>query len=420
MVDTTALAESAQALFCAIADYVGINEMEKKYTLEKYPTYSDFKSLKKNQKLITTSFKQTKIIGVSLPQIEKFLKNSDSWYESSLLIAIKLLKDIKKIDSDFTRIQGPNWQGLFYIRGGGGGDTVMNNIEYLFKHANKNDKKFGDVNKWSPADIYFVSQKGRKNIQNEADAVKENKSYTWLELNTVCNKLIKSGDLLPLSLKKVISGIPTIVKYNFQRTKEEKDLASCHYIGTRKSKTFRDIQISFKDSKSQLKIRHDPHHSKFGASAILKCEIIVQGMGGRLGSIGTINILLSVIRDASCKKSAKKFHDDLKQKFDSGFKAYKKGIDKLNSSYKVNASDSHDKLKKKLKGGKTKYDLYKDERAAISQKTLMKSVIPVIEKYFESHKKSKKEFSDSTIMLQSFIKYASSRSPNSGNFVIAK
>jgi hypothetical protein len=50
----------------------------------------------------------------------------------------------------------------------------------------------------------------------------------------------------------------------------------------------------------------------------------------------------------------------------------------------------------------------------------MKSVIPVIEKYFESHKKSKKEFSDSTIMLQSFIKYASSRSPNSGNFVIAK
>ena len=50
----------------------------------------------------------------------------------------------------------------------------------------------------------------------------------------------------------------------------------------------------------------------------------------------------------------------------------------------------------------------------------MSSILPVIEKYFEKHKKSKKAFSDSDIMVQAFIKYASSRSPKSGKFVIAK
>ena len=62
MAGETALAESAQALFCAIADYVGIGIMEKKYNLKQYPTYSDFKSLKKNQKIIKDSFRQTNLI----------------------------------------------------------------------------------------------------------------------------------------------------------------------------------------------------------------------------------------------------------------------------------------------------------------------------------------------------------------------
>ena len=35
---------------------------------------------------------------------------------------------------------------------------VMEDIEKLFTIANKQDKLFGDVNKWSPADIYFASK----------------------------------------------------------------------------------------------------------------------------------------------------------------------------------------------------------------------------------------------------------------------
>ena len=420
MPDKTALAESAQALFCAFADYVGLAKMKKQFTLQQYPTYSELKSEPKNKILIKESFNRTNLIGVTLPQIESFLKDT-SWYESSVLIAVKLLDKIKTIAPGFGKIQGSDWQRLFYSRGAKSGDSVMNDIDDLFKFANDDDRKFGDINKWSPADIYFVSKKARKIIGTELQEAQKDKKYTFLQLNTICNKLIKSGDLLPLSLKKVISGQPMIVKYNFNRTKEEKNLAELIYIMVKKSKTLRDIQIFFKDGKSQLKIRHDPHHTKFGANSALKCEIIVQGMGGRLGSIGSMKILLEVIKEASCKKSAAKFHTELQKSWNKGWQAYKKGIDKLNKNSGVKATDPHSKLEKqKLRDGTTRYDQYKTKRAELSQKTLMASIIPVIENYFTKHSKSKKIFSDSTLMLHAFVKYASSRSPQSGKFVIAK
>lgn len=409
---STALAESSQALFCAIADLVGTKKMQNEYTLKKYPSYSDFKKNKKNQDIINKAWNATNLIGITLKGIEDYLMRDVSWYESSLLTANTLLKEIASIDKDFKKIQGPGLD-IFYSRGAKSGDSVMNDIDTLWKFANKKDKKFGDINKWSPADIYFVSKEARKIIKKEVDKSKSNKSYTWIELNKVCNDLLSSGDLLPLSLKKVISGKPQIVKYNFARSAEEKNLADLQYIKNKKSKSGRDIQIFFKDEKSQLKIRHDPYHSKFGANAALKCEIIVQGMGGRLGSIGSISILLSVIKDANIK-SSKKFHDDLKKNFDAGFKSYKKGIDDLNVKYGVKSSDSHSKLPRK------KYDEYKDERNLVSKEKLMDKIIPVIDKYFTNNKKTKTTFSDSTLMVQSFIKYASSRSPQSGKFVIAK
>ena len=55
----------------------------------------------------------------------------------------------------------------------------MDNIDTLFKYANKNDKKFGDINKWSPADIYFVSDAAKEEVTKQADEADENKTYTY-------------------------------------------------------------------------------------------------------------------------------------------------------------------------------------------------------------------------------------------------
>ena len=82
-------------------------------------------------------------------------------------------------------------------------------------------------------------------MTEQADEADENKTYTFLQLNKLCNGLIKSGELLPLSLKKVENREPHIVKYNFNRSQEEKNLAEMVYIETKKSKTGRDIQRLF-------------------------------------------------------------------------------------------------------------------------------------------------------------------------------
>ena len=417
----TASFEGAQALFCAIADFVGTPKLHQELSLKKYPTYKDFKSLKKNQVIIDKAFKKTKLVGVSRKQIETLLEDK-TWYESSVLIAITLLDEIKDINTNFGKIQAPNWQDLFYVRGAKGGDTTMDNISILFKYANKNDKKFGDINKWSPADIYFVSKDARKEVQEQVKMAKGNKSYTFLQLNNLCSGLIDSGDLLPLSLKKVENRAPDIDHINFNRPLEEKKLSNIKYTKTKKSKGGRNIQIHFTPGRSQLKIRHVPSNDNFYASKTIKAEIQVTGYP-RLGSIGSMNILLSVIKDAGLK-SGDKFAEKLKAAFDKGFKSYKKGIEELNVYYDINANDGHSILEgyQSNKGLKDMYEDYKQDREKISKEEISDNINPVIEDYFDTNKKPKtpKSFSDSTMMIQSVIKYASSRSPQSGKFVIAK
>jgi len=426
----TASFEGAQALFCAIADFVGTDKMHQEFlggralhpnSLKKYPTYKDFKDLKKNQVIIDKAFKKTKLVGVSRKQIETLLEDK-TWYESSVLIAIKLLDDIKKINTNFGKIQAPKWQDLFYVRGARGGDTTMDNISILFKYANKNDKKFGDINKWSPADIYFVSKDAKEEVQEQVKMAKGNKSYTFLQLNNLCSGLIDSGDLLPLSLKKVENRAPDINLCNFNRTQEEKKAKKIEYSRTKKSKTGRNIQIHFAPGKSQLKIRHVPSNDNFYASKTIKAEFQVTGYP-RLGSIGSMKIFLSVIKDAGLK-SGDKFAKKLKAAFDEGFKSYKRGIEELNVYYDINANDDHSILEgyQSNKGLKDMYEDYKQDREKISKEKISDKIIPVIEDYFKTNKEPKttKSFSDSTMMIQSFIKYASSRSPQSGKFVIAK
>ena len=210
----TKFGESAQALFCAIADIVGISKADKVLDLKKYTNYSEFES--DNRKVIDQAYKDIDTPGASLDGIEEFLKrpsDKNGWYRSSVLIALKLLQDITKLMSNlgytkFNRIQTPGINNLFYKRG----DTpIMGNIEKLFKIANKNTKywttlrqpSFGDINKWSPADMYFASETAKRNVSKELSFAQSNQgSYNIDRLNILITENMKSGDLFPLSLKK--------------------------------------------------------------------------------------------------------------------------------------------------------------------------------------------------------------------------
>ena len=201
MSDATSITESAQALFCAMADFIGAPKVDKIFNTDLYPDYESFKKnwneTYPNAK-IDTAFKQHVDSNVtSLKEIEDFLKKTvtnkiPEWYISSVNIAKKLIKDIDDISNKFTSIKKPSWSSIFYVRGD---KVIMKSIEILFKEATIDQKLindlrakdqqtkkliFGDINKWSPADIYFSSPNAKKEI---LALVKNKKGLTFEFLN---------------------------------------------------------------------------------------------------------------------------------------------------------------------------------------------------------------------------------------------
>lgn len=436
MADSPIEAEAAQALFCAIADYVGSEKVDKHLDLKTYPTYDLFKA--HNKRLVELSYIQLEVPGVPLKRMEDFLIKKPDWYESSVLIAVKIIKELKSIDKDFQRLAKPKWSNIMYVRGAKADKSrsanAMENIEALFKIANKNDKNvFGDVNKWSPADIYFVSTKADKAIDEELASLKVKSikgsgtiqdSYNFLNLNELCNGLLDDGDLLPLSLKKA-QGSATLHNYNFIRSVEEKKLAAVKYFGvsnwsklyTLKKPITRDIKIYFsKDLKEKIKVRHDPTTSgNFGVNKAIKFEIEVSGAGGRGGSVVAWPIITRIISEVDKKLSA-----DLDKGRTKGLKEYEKELDKVNKRFKVKQSDNKSKLKNIPKTGEKIYDAYKADRVNLSGLYICNNIMPILYQWFKQNEGNKKTKKLNDKFLQKFVEYTSSRSPKSGKFVIAK
>ena len=466
MADSPAEAEAAQALFCAMADKIGTDNIKTSWfkkgsnTELKYETYGEFKS--KNKTLITDSFKKTNLIGLTLGRIEKFLIEKDGWYESSIKIATKLIEDITQIDESFD-IGGKGFQDIIYYRGAKGGKNIMNTIELLFKVANKNENLFGDVNKWSPADIYFASKEAEKAVDDKYKETlnpKKSGAFNFFDLNEFINGLLDDGQLLGVSLKK--SGeLTQIKKINFQKDINQEIIEKVKYAGIKLTK--RDVQIYFNKmgSKPLFKIRHDPSSDRLSASPTIKCE--VEGGSARLGSLtsfGTATgtgLAANGITDIWARQD-KGFATTLSDSFITGVKNYTTAIQKLNKKYagmvgskltgglelkkelKVRASKNQIKNCVKLresvklsgfdlglsrgltaevaeKRKATLYDCYKNERIVLSVKHIVSSFNKKMEKYFKGDS-VKEEMKDK--VLRGLYIYASGMSPSSGKFVIAK
>lgn len=126
--------------------------------------------------------------------IEKAYKNSDTneklnnietkltadWRNSSILGAEELYKEFKGKKYTFHR-----------------GSVWVEKLENHFKKLNQQEKIFTNLNKWSPADIYMVSQKGER--------IDFTKASNIVELNNIMLENIKSRDVIGVSLKKMIS-----------------------------------------------------------------------------------------------------------------------------------------------------------------------------------------------------------------------
>ena len=397
MADKTALAESSQALFCAVADFLGERKSDKLLDVKKYLTFTDFKRAVGEQ-VISRAEKRIRTPGVTLSDIEEFLLKNNDWYKSSTLIALKLVKDITGIDADF-KLKQEGFQKLFYFRGD---QEVMGNIEKLFKIANSspitvaNQVKFGNVNKWSPADIYLATEKARKDIGDAVLKAKP-KTYSFIDLNILTSNLIDSGDLLPLSLKKTTKTVQ-LQKVNFDKKSEIKALEKVSLspkkvtnwqpykkvpFGT-KGET-RDMR-AFLNNGGEIKFRHDPSAKRFVA------EFIGGGAEARGGSIGSIKLfceLFALVDKETSRQVLKEYQE--------GEKLYFEDL----------------KLIENLRGKDKK--LFDFERGSISALNIINRIMPILKNWFT--KTDKKKVDD---FIRIIYQYITSRTPLSGKFVIAK
>ena len=414
----TKFGESAQALFCAIADIVGLSKADKVLDLKRYTNYSEFES--DNRKLIDQAYKAIDTPGASLEGIEEFLKrpsDKNGWYRSSVLIALKLLQDITKLMSNlgytkFNRIQTPGINNLFYKRG----DTpIMGNIEKLFKIANKNTKywttlgqpSFGDINKWSPADMYFASEKAKSNVNKELSFAQSNQgSYNIDRLNILITENMKTGDLFPLSLKKQTKQVE-LQPVNFDEESKSELLKNVVYkdiykVEKKAGKVWyteqdpqRDMLLGIADSKGgdkgKIQIRHEPSAGQW------KVDFTYKGAQARGGSLTSFDAFSKLVGQHNAKVGA----EFLKQ--------YKIGNDLFKAQNKI-----HEKTKAEFRNkyGKEAYD---KRRGELSATTIINRVMPIISGWLAKEKQEVK-----TEFVRSVFTYVTSRAPKSGKFVIAK
>ncbi len=159
--DVTKLAESAQCLYCALAFHV----FKRKMKLDEVITKKNFDAAKR---FIDVDEKFESMIA-NLP---------DDWIKSSILGANLL----------FEKYRGKNF--IFHR-----GSRLVDQIENQFKLINRTERAFGDINKWSPADIYMV--KPNKNVSSLLT------EETLKGLNGEMLKMYNKNEIVGVSLKKM-------------------------------------------------------------------------------------------------------------------------------------------------------------------------------------------------------------------------
>lgn len=141
-------------------------------------------------------------------RFEDMLNISEDWINSSMQGANMLFSSIdKNINWSFHR-----------------GSRNVNIIESKFKELNRKERLFSNINKWSPADFYMIS-----NSMSEPDwkLIKDAKSIK--SLNQVMVELIADKKLIGVSLKK-ITRVPKPFKYyNLSKDRNADDI---EYAGT--------------------------------------------------------------------------------------------------------------------------------------------------------------------------------------------
>jgi hypothetical protein len=149
-----------------------------------------------------------------IDSLEKAFKSKSSVVSEKKFSRIKQMPERWIISSEsgakFLKKKFPKYFGFGYQHHRGS-KVLVEKIETQFKKINRIDKHFGEVNKWSPADIWMV------NGTMISDIVKELENTTnFLELNQLLEEMIANQILLGVSLKQM-NDTPTMMWKNYKQ-----------------------------------------------------------------------------------------------------------------------------------------------------------------------------------------------------------
>jgi len=239
----TKLAESAQAVYAAVAFGLGRTIKDKDITTE---------NVEKYKKLYDVDGKLTEILN----------KLPDIWMESSVLGANELYKEFNGL------------KGVKFHRGG----EVVENIEKQFKRIKSKEGVRMDINKWSPADIYLTTPKYDPKCLEDEESIRG--------LNQCMNERISPTDpkMFGISLKKM-SNNASLKLLNF----DKKDATEKEFSKTEMTWSSKDMYIIFKDG-TKIQFRGFSGDNLSGWQGEVKGSKANQGkIGG-----GPVNLLLKL------------------------------------------------------------------------------------------------------------------------------
>lgn len=417
-------AEGAQALFCYIADAIGSRQIKEAYKPYLSGQQNAEYFFTEYNDLVNKAFSSRAVDTInSKNQIKQYVIDNKDWFMSSLTISQYIIETIDDISIKFRKIKKPGWQDMLYKHGD---DEIMDTMAKLFKSANKQYenlngvKYFGNINKWSPADIYFATEKAKKQYKKLAsDRETRNNNLTFAVLNKTIADSIESGDLLPLSLKKVNKKV-YVQRVNFSREKEEELLADTICTGVQswspmKIKNFkytnqftmgdysgsRDIRVTLESGgkKGDLQFRHTPASSGRPSKGF-KTVLSYKGASALGGQVVGIPLLCAVLESVD-----KAFAQKIQSTFDSNYKKFEKAMNKYNENGGIYKYKSKDKVIKKE---------FNDEVGAISAQLIMNPLRTEIDRFFSKRGEKRNN------AVRALFAYTASRTENSSPFVIAK
>lgn len=297
----TKLGESAQALYAAMANQLG-------------------RSIKESD-LTQANFDKAIKFAITDEDFGK-MKNdlTDDWIYSSIQGANQLLSRYRSKDYEYHR-----------------GSSKVNVIENVFKKINKDEKAFGDINKWSPADIYIMRKGFNPGILQEESTLKG--------LNEMMYKLIEEKKLIGVSLKKIERGNGRISQKNFPK---DPKISKASFKGT--SSTFDSMDgyiIWGNASTEKIQFR------SFGVGdGLTGWQGEIKGASANQGkiSLGPINYILKSHGQKQLP-SSKESAALARQNTDK----HAKDIAKLMADYKLISNSEVDAAAQTIKGKSEKY-----------------------------------------------------------------